>query len=201
MVIGGGHIGEDKVRRLLECGANVVVVSPDVTDGVRQLADDGRVTRVQRDYLKGDLEDAFIAIAATDDNKVNTAVAREARERNVVLNVVDVTHLCTFIAPSVVRRGEITVATSTGGASPALARKFREELSRSHLLEYADLAPLLADARAELKRMGVSADPDLWQACITEDLLAMVQSGRKREARETLMSGLLQGEVPAPADD
>ena len=201
VVIGGGHIGEDKVRRLLECGANVMVISPSVTDGVRQLADEGRVTHDQRDYLAGDLEGAFVAIAATDDNRVNTAVAGEAKERNVLLNVVDVTHLCTFIAPSVVRRGDIAVATSTGGASPALARKFREELSQSRLLEYADLAPLLADARAELKRMGVSADPDLWQACITEDLLTMVQAGRTGEARKALMSGLLEGKVAAPADD
>ncbi len=122
VVIGGGNIGEEKVVKLLECDAAVVVVSPEVSGGVRQLADEDKVTWVQREYQGGDLEGAFIAIAATDDNAANRLIAQEAEERNVLLNVVDVTHLCTFIAPSVARRGDVTVATSTGGASPALAR-------------------------------------------------------------------------------
>ena len=201
IVIGGGKIGEEKALRLLECGASVVVVSPDVSQAVRGLAADRQVTWLQREYRDGDLEGALIAIAATDDNAVNKKVAREAEQRNVLLNVVDVTHLCTFIAPSVARRGDVTVATSTGGASPALARKFREELSRSRLLEYADLAPLLSDARTDLKRTGVSVELDHWQSCITEDLLDMVQDGKIEEARETLMSNLLKGKVAAPASD
>ena len=170
VVVGGGNIGEEKVQKLLECGASVVVISPEINDGVREMADDDKVTWVPREYAHGDLEGAFIAIAATDETRVNTQIAGEARQRNVLLNVVDVTHLCTFIAPSVARRGEVTIATSTGGASPALARKFREELSRSRLIEYADLAPLLSEARTELKRMGVKVDADHWQACISEEL-------------------------------
>jgi len=112
-----------------------------------------------------------------------------------------VTHLCTFIAPSVARRGDVTIATSTGGASPALARKFREELSHSRLLEYADLAPLLSDARAELKRTGARVEPDHWQTCITESLLDMVQAGDTERAKETLMAQLLQGATVAPTGD
>ena len=200
VVIGGGNIGEEKVLRLLECGAKVVVISPQVNEGVRQLMDNDRVTWIRREYRPGDLEDAFIAIAATDDNTANRRIAREAEERNVLLNVVDVTHLCTFIAPSVVRRGEVTLATSTGGASPALARKFREELSRSRLLEYADLAPLLAEARTELKRLNVKVDTDHWQACLTESLLDMVQAGRVEEAKRTLMVSLLDGTAATSAD-
>ncbi len=201
MVIGGGNIGEEKVRKLLECGAKVVVISPEVNDGVRELADGERVEWLKRQYQPGDLADAFIAIAATDDNSVNQLVAKEARGRNVLLNVVDVTHLCTFIAPSVARRGEVTIATSTGGASPALARKFREELSNSRLLEYADLAPLLADARAELRRSGARVAPDHWQTCITESLLDMVQAGDTEGAKETLMAHLLEGATVAPTGD
>ncbi len=200
-VIGGGNIGEEKVRKLLECGAKVVVISPEVNDGVRELADGERVEWLKRQYRPGDLADAFIAIAATDDNSVNQLVAKEARGRNVLLNVVDVTHLCTFIAPSVARRGEVTIATSTGGASPALARKFREELSNSRLLEYADLAPLLADARAELRRSGARVAPDHWQTCITESLLDMVQAGDTEGAKETLMAQLLEGATVAPTGD
>ena len=96
-----------------------------------ELAQDGRIEWRQRPYRSGDLSDAFICIASTDDNAVNREIAREAEERNVLLNVVDVTPLCTFIAPAVSRRGEVTLAASTGGASPALARKFREVLNGS----------------------------------------------------------------------
>ena len=200
-VIGGGKIGEEKVRKLLECGAAVKVVSPEVTDGVGRLADEGGVIWVRREYEPGDLEDAFIAIAATDHNPTNVRIAQEARKRNVLLNVVDVTHLCMFIAPSIATRGEVTVAVSTGGASPALARKFREELTRSKILEYADLAPLLSYARSELMHNGVKIEADHWQTCITDDLLDMVQSGREDEAKTTLMSSLLKGKTPVSRDD
>ena len=136
VVIGGGAMGEEKVTRLLPYEAQVVVVSPDVTDEVSELADDGTIEWVRRPYRRGDLDGAFIAIVAdTSDDAVNQAVSEEARERNVPLNVADVTELCTWITPSVARRGEVIVATSTGGASPALARRFREILNGECRLE------------------------------------------------------------------
>ena len=95
----------------------------------------------------------------------------------------------------------MTIATSTGGASPALARKFREELSSSRLLEYADLAPLLSEARTELKRRNLSVLPDRWQTCIDEQLLDLVQAGKSAEARDILMSNLLAEDAStSPAD-
>ncbi len=201
IVIGGGALGEEKVLKLLECGARVIVISSHVTAAVRALSDDGTVTWIERGYLPGDLEPAFIAIASTDDDAVDRQIAEEAGERNVLLNVVDVTHLCTFIAPSVARRGDVTVATSTGGASPALARTFREKLERSRILEYADLAPVLSRARAELRRRGIRVAPDHWQSCITEGLLEMVQSGDDDGAYGRLMTGLLEHAEPAAAND
>ena len=196
VVIGGGDLGEEKVVKLLECDAGVIVISAEVTDRVRELAEDGAVEWIRRDYEYGDLERAFIAIANTGDDATDRVISREAEERNVLLNVVDVTHLCTFIAPSVARRGEVTVATSTGGASPALARTFREKLEASRILEFADLAPLLSDARAELRRRNLRVSPDHWQTCITDELLYMAQSGREDEAREKLLSGLLSAAEP-----
>ena len=199
VVIGGGNIGEEKVVKLLDCHASVVVISPEVNEGVRSLANDNGVVWHEREYRVGDLQGAFIAIAATDDNDVNRAIAKEAEERNVLLNVVDVTHLCTFIAPSVAVRGDVTVAASTGGASPALARKFRELLdgspveSEHALMDYAELAPLLADARAEIRGKGITLVTDHWQACITDSLLDTVLSGRYDEARATLMADLYAG--------
>ena len=197
VVIGGGDLGEEKVVKLLECDASVVVVSSEVTDKVRELAEGGAVEWIRRDYEYGDLERAFIAIANTGNARHRQAyLRRRLKERNVILNVVDVTHLCTFIAPSVARRGEVTVATSTGGASPALARTFREKLESSRILEYADLAPVLSDARAELRRKGLRVPPDHWQACITEELLDTVQAGRSDKAFDLLMEGLLAGSEP-----
>ena len=104
VIIGGGNIGEDKVRKLLDCEAEVVVISPEVNEGVQELADKASLTWHRREYENGDLAGAFIAIASTDDNDVNRQIAAEAEELNVLLNVVDVTHLCTFIAPAISRR-------------------------------------------------------------------------------------------------
>ncbi len=199
VVIGGGAIGQEKVEKLLESDAEVLVISPVVNQKVRDMADAGQVTWEQREYKPGDLAGAFITIAATDDNTVNRQIAAEAQERNVLLNVVDVTHLCTFIAPSVARRGEVTIATSTGGASPALARTFREKLTGSRILEYADLAPVLASARAELREASLVVKPDHWQTQITEELLDMVQAGQTDEARKMLMDGLMEGASPVAA--
>ena len=178
-------MGEEKVTRLLPYEAKVVVVSPDVTDEVSELADDGKIEWVRRPYRRGDLDGAFIAIVAdTSDDAVNQAVSEEARERNVPLNVADVTELCTWITPSVARRGEVIVATSTGGASPALARRFREILngecrleSRHELMDFADLAPLLSDARKQLLDKGIRLNLDHWQACLTDELIDLMQAG------------------------
>lgn len=201
VVIGGGDMGEEKVTRLLPYGAQVVVVSPDVTEEVSELANDGQIEWVQRPYQSGDLAGAFIAIVAdTSDDAVNQAVSEEARERNVPLNVADVTPLCTWITPSVARRGEVIVATSTGGASPALARRFREILngecrleSRHELMDFADLAPLLSEARLQLLDRGIRLNLDHWQACLTDELIDLVQAGDVERARQVLMDSLLVG--------
>ena len=196
LVIGGGPLGEEKVVKLLECDAKVIVIAPEVSPVVEVLASEGKVEWIRRDYRPGDLAQAFIAIASTDDDETDRQIYAEAEERNVLLNVVDVTHLCTFIAPSVARRGEVTVATSTGGASPALARTFREKLETSRILEYADLAPILARGRAELRQRGLRVAPDHWQSCITEELLDLVQKGDEATAYQMLEEGLLAGSEP-----
>ena len=201
VVIGGGDMGEEKVSRLMPYGAEVVVVSPDVTNEVSVLAEDGKIEWVKRPYRSGDLEGAFITIVAdTSDDAVNHAVSEEARKRNVPLNVADVTDLCTWITPSVARRGEVIVATSTGGASPALARRFREILngecrleSRHELMDFADLAPLLSDARKQLLDKGIRLNLDHWQACLTDELIDLVQAGDIERARQVLMDSLLVG--------
>ena len=201
VVIGGGDLGEEKVDRLVDYGADTVVIAPSLTENLSAMAGRGEITWIDRGYHDGDLEGAFIAIVAdTSDSEVNETVSAEARERNVPLNVNDVTHLCTWIAPAVVKRGEVIVAASTGGASPALARKLREELagtsrtgSGHKVMEYADLAPLLADARSKVLGNGLRIRPDHWQACLGDDLVDMVHEGRSEEAAAALMERLMLG--------
>ncbi len=193
VIVGGGEIAERKIANLLECGAVITMVSPQVTPGIRAHADAGDIRWEAREYVDGDLKGAFLAIASTDDEDVNRAVHEEASREGIVLNVVDRTALCSFIAPAVVRRGEVTVALSTGGASPALARKLRETLEKSEVLEYASLAGVLSSARAEIKRLGVAVHPDRWQECIDGELLALVQGGRSDEALARLLHMLVDG--------
>ena len=200
IVIGGGDIGRDKVEKLIDCGAAVRVISAQPESWLSQLVRDDQIEWVKRKYQPGDLKDAFIAILVdTSEQNINAKVSDEASERNVLLNVVDVTHLCTFIAPSVANRGEITIATSTGGTSPALARTFREKIEAEcpcRLLEFADLAPLLSWARGVVKENNWSINPSYWQECINEELLDMVQSGSQDLARERLISLLEKGVQP-----
>lgn len=198
VIIGGGAVAEGKIARLLESGAEIRIISPDATPGIRRMAAAGAVHWEQRPYRPGDLADAFIAIAATNLREVNRRIFAEAESRGVMLNAVDDPPNCSFIAPSIVQRGPVTVAISTGGASPALARKLRESLQQSSELAWADLAEVLATARARLRERGLltAIDPERWQACITPELLAMAQNGQAAEALDTLLAGLLEN---APA--
>ena len=191
VIIGGGPIGEGKIAALLECGANIRMIAPEVTQDVQDMADSGALKLEKREYREGDLEGAFVAIAATDDTAVQRRIAAEAERLGALLNVADVTHLCNFIAPSVVRKGEVTVAISTAGLSPALARKLRETLEVSRDLDYADMASLLAEVRGELRREGAAIHPDHWQACLTQELLELYYRDRD-SARAVLKEALLQ---------
>ena len=192
VIIGGGTVAEGKIARLLDSGARICVVSPDATPGIRQFAADGSVQWEQRKYRDGDLEGAFIAIAATNVREVNRRIFEEANQRGVMLNAVDDPPNCSFIAPSIVQRGPVTLAISTGGVSPALARKLRESLQSSDDLAWADLSSTMAVARSHLREVGLlsTIDPQRWQCCITPDLLVMAHEGRDTEATEALLAGL-----------
>ena len=151
VVVGGGRIATQKVAGLLEAKAQVTVISPILTSKLKTLAGAGRVTVIDRPYRQGDLAGAFVVIAATNDPATNEAVWREAKQRGCLVNVVDDPPHCNFIVPAVVRRGEVTIAISTGGASPALARRLRERLETLVGPEYGDLATLLGELRPELR--------------------------------------------------
>jgi precorrin-2 dehydrogenase/sirohydrochlorin ferrochelatase len=151
VVIGGGDIGLEKVEGLLACDADVVLVAPEAHQALVELAAEGSIRWERREYAPGDLEGSLIAIAATDDTDVNIRVFDDAEARAMLVNVVDVPPLCNFILPAIVRTGPLAVAISTAGASPALAKRMKREISELFGEPYAQLAVLLNDARGWAK--------------------------------------------------
>jgi precorrin-2 dehydrogenase/sirohydrochlorin ferrochelatase len=177
VVVGGGEVAVRKVELLLSCGARVRLVSPGATESPSRLGPS--VERVSRPYRPTDLDGAFVVFAATDDPAVNGEVASEARARGILVNVADAPPLCDFLVPSVVSRGDLQIAISTGGASPALARHLREELERAIGPEYAELVALLEAVRERV--LAEIADPDrrraVFDRLVRSDLLALIRNG------------------------
>jgi len=154
VVLGGGPVAERRIASLLDEGARVTVVSPQVTVEIEQWAATGRIRLERRRYVNGDLRGARTAFAATGDADANRVARAEADARGIWLNVADEPSLCDFFVPAVVRRGHLTVAVSTDGASPALAARLRDQLEQELGPEYADVLQQLADLRARCRREG-----------------------------------------------
>lgn len=190
VIFGGGTIAQGKIAALRQSGAEITIISPDATEGIKKACKTGDVSWIERKYQTGDIEGAFIVIAATNVPEVNREIFKECERLGVLLNAVDDPPLCTFIAPSIVKRDPVTLAISTGGASPALARKMRETLSDDPNLKWADLAGVLRSARKVVKQDKLSIDPDRWQCCITDELLELAQNGQEEQAVGILLSQL-----------
>lgn len=150
IVVGGGAVAARKCLRLLDAEAKVTVIAPDLEEGLRMLRDDGRIIHLAREFAPGDLAGAMLAFAATDDPAVNRAVAEEAKARGIPANIADAPELGTFTLPAVLTRGELQIAVSTGGASPALARQIRDELEERFGPEYETALILLGKLREKL---------------------------------------------------
>jgi len=190
VVIGGGAVAERKVEGLLAVGAVVTVVSPELDPALARLAIAGRIAHVARPYAAGDLAGATLAFAATDDGGVNAEVAREGRARRVWVNAADDPAHCDAILPAIVRRGAITVAVSTGGASPALARAVRERIEAALPEAYGPLAQVAADARRELRAAGRRASAEDWLAALDAGLHALLDGAPFDEAARRLRARL-----------
>jgi precorrin-2 dehydrogenase/sirohydrochlorin ferrochelatase len=147
VVVGGGAVGHEKAAGLVACGAAVTVVSPELDASFASLGVEWRRGR----YRKSDLKGAFLVIAATSDRAVNERVHRDAEARGMLCNVADVPDLCNFILPAVHREGPIAVAVSTGGASPALAKRLRSQIAELVQPRHAELARELEALRPEVK--------------------------------------------------
>ena len=178
LVVGGGKIGESKIRSLLTAGARVRVVAPSVTRAVSRWAGTGIVEWSAQEFQPNDLAAAFLVVAATSSVEVNDFVYREARRRNVLCNVVDDPDRCDFYYPSVVRRGDLQIAISTGGSSPALAQRLRRDFEKQLAPVYAGWVDRLRKQRQEL--FARSLDPERRRA-----LLHAAASREAFDLRET----------------
>jgi siroheme synthase-like protein len=192
VVVGGGKVALRKIRMLVEAGAHVMVISPEPDPEILELAREGRVELIRRDYERGDLTDVALAIAATDMRSVNREVVDEARRARVPINVADDPDASDFIIPSFFRRGALTVAISTSGTSPALARKLRTRLEKEYGAEYGALVSLVGEVRSTLRKRGVKVTPEAWQEALDLDvLLNLVKSGRRDDATAFLLERLV----------
>ena len=185
IVIGGGTIATGKVEGLLEAGARVTVIAPLLTPALAALAEAGQVRHLARAYQPGDLAGAFLGVGATDDRSANAAVWEEASARSLLFNAVDDVPHCNFIAPSIIRQGDLTVAISTGGKAPALAVRLKERLAPELGREYARFLELAGELREGLaaQQPDFEARKAVWYRLVDSDVLALLRAGDEAGAR------------------
>lgn len=196
LVIGGGAVACEKVAGLRKAGACITVVSPDLAPELVALRDAGELTHIARPWQPSDLDrDWAVVMIATDDGAVNRQAAAASRARRIWVNAADDPANCDFILPAVVRKGKITLAASTAGSSPALARRLREELEAYLTDDMPALADLLAEVRADLRRRKVRIESDRWQAAIDGQLRVLLAQRRYGQAKAHLLARLGVGDV------
>lgn len=194
VVVGGGRIAERKVMDLLEAGAHVIVVSPTLTDGLQRLKDDQMIEHTARKAAMRDLKGAFLAVAATDNMEDNVRVSRMAGQ--MLVNVVDKPDLCNFIVPSRVKRGPLTIAVSTSGTSPAMARAIREDIERIYGPQFGRYLEKISRLRAQaLERIEDPAErEEFLKSLASADIVRALRENRapalpklppKKRARRT----------------
>jgi siroheme synthase-like protein len=191
VVVGGGKVALRKVRTLLDRGADLTVVSPKPCPEIVKLSKDGLIHLIQRDYEAGDLKDAVMAIVCTDMKKVNRKVAGDAKKAHVLVNVADDLKPSDFIIPSFFRRENLTIAVSTSGVSPALARKIRAKLEKSFGEEYGALLSIIGEVRSIIRKKGIVLGVEAWQDALDLNLLIrLVQAGQGEKAKVFLLDRL-----------
>lgn len=186
LVVGGGPVATEKTEKLLDHGAAVRLVSPEITPELAALAADGSVAEYHpRPYDPADLQDCFLVIAATNLDAVNRMVWQDAEALNMLCNVVNVPPLCNFIVPSIVRRGELAIAVSTGGASPVVAKHLRLQLEETYGPEWEALVALLRDVREELKLryLDMPSRRDAVERLMETDVVQRLADGDDESAR------------------
>lgn len=193
LVVGAGSVAERKVRRLLECGAHVTVIGLTVTPALKALAKSKKIVFKKRKVSLKDLKRGSLVVAATTDRKINAALSSYCRKNDILINVVDSPKECSFILPSVVRRGALTISISTDGISPLLARKIREDLERRFGKEYAKLLKIMKEIRPQaLKKI---KDPKarrvFFQKALEPQILGLLRRHKDKQVKRKL-EGILK---------
>ncbi|HON59269.1 MAG TPA: bifunctional precorrin-2 dehydrogenase/sirohydrochlorin ferrochelatase [Smithella sp.] len=182
VVVGGGEVAARKVSRLLDCGAKVFVISPELSPELVSLKEKNAICHIAAVYTGYFLEGACLVIGATDDEATNERISSDARKKGIAVNIVDDPQKCDFILPSLVQRGDLTIAIGTGGKSPALARRLREELEKQYGGEYEILLNLLGRLRTKMeKNAGVGAE--WFEGLMDAGILAAIKEKDAEKAR------------------
>ena len=188
VVIGGGKIAEGKVDGLLAAGGRVTVISPDLTPHLQELVKRNEITLLARRCQPGDLTGAFIVISATDQSEINHQVWQEASAHGQLVNVVDDTPHCNFIAPAILRNGDLTIAISTAGKAPALAVRLKERLQKEIGPEYERFLELAGQLRDPLSQHvpDFEARKAIWYELVDSDALSLLAQGDESAAVEVI---------------
>ena len=190
VVVGGGRIAARKIEALLDAGAEVHVVAPELVDELQVARDAGRVTTTERAFEPSDLDGAWLATTATSTAAVNRAVFEAGEARRIWVNAADDPEHCSFTLMSVVRQGDLVVTVGTGGRSPALATYLKDHVTQEMGPEWAALLELLSEAREEMRSEGRSSETADWRRALDSGILDLVREGRDGEAKELLRSCL-----------
>ena len=195
LVVGGGEVGTRKVITLLECGAFVTVVSIKASEKLLKLAESGLIELKRRPYTGADLGGMFLVICATDDEELNRQVGRDAGKINMLCNIADRPESCNFILPALVKRGDLVIAVSTSGKSPAFAKKIRKDLEKQYGVEYADFLKLMGAIRKKL--LSNSHEPEahkpLFEKLINKDIVQLIKKNDADKIDSVLYEVLGEG--------
>ncbi len=185
LVVGAGGVATAKAAQLLRYGADVTIVAPDATDTVHEWAEAGAVRYLARPFQPDDIQGALLVVASTSDPAVNSAVYAESTARGVLVNVVDIPDLCSFIYGAIVEQGDLQIAVSTSGRSPAYAAHLRVQLQERFGPEYAVYVDILGEAREKARRdlPGLDDQRQSYARLLALDLLDLIRAGHPEEAR------------------
>lgn len=187
-VIGGGAVAERKALTLLAAGAAVTIFSPQLTSVLSGIVRDKKIEYFAHSYRAGDIKDFFMVIIATNDPAVNRLAAEEAKANGALINIADAPELCDFTVPATISRGDLVITVSTGGKSPAMARRVREEIEELYGMEYGLYLDLIGRLRRELKeKPGCDRERTaFWRQAVDREVLDLLKQGRLQEAEEKI---------------
>ncbi len=188
IVVGGGDVAERKVERLLDFGARITVIGKKLTPRLEAMKREGRINHIDADYNEAYINDAFLMIGATDQDDVNAKISRDGREKGILVNIVDDPDKCDFILPSLLQQGDLLIAISTGGKSPALAKNLREELEKLYGSEYQTLLKVMGNLREKLVMKGHSSDENkrLFESVVHSDILRHIKDKNWKQVKKII---------------